>query len=187
MTDVFLYNSGSLLQALNPQKNLVALTGESWANQVEDIFKPTVSVGSKLYGAPITSSFGGGVLYNKKVYEKLGLQVPKTWAEFMANNDKIKAAGIDPVIQTYEDTWTSQLFVLADYHNIAAADPGWAQKYTNGQAKYAEQPALKGFQRLQEVHKAGYETRTTAPPSSSRAAACSPRARAPSTPCSASR
>ena len=54
MTDVFLYNSGSLFQALNPQKNLIPLTGEAWANQVEDIFKPTVSVGNELYGAPIT-------------------------------------------------------------------------------------------------------------------------------------
>jgi raffinose/stachyose/melibiose transport system substrate-binding protein len=93
------------------------------------------------------------------VYEQLGLQVPKTWAEFMANNAKIKAAGIDPVIGTYADTWTSQLFVLADYHNIAAADPGWAQKYTAGQAKYAQEPAVKGFQRLEEVHKAGYQNK----------------------------
>ena len=159
MTDVFLYNSGSLFQALNPEQNLVPLTGEPWAGQVEDIFKPTVSVGNELYGAPITSSFGGGILYNKKVYEKLGLQVPKTWAEFMANNAKIKAAGIDPVIQSYQDTWTSQLFVLADYHNIAAADPGWAEKYTAGQVKYAQEPAVKGFQRLEEVHKAGYENK----------------------------
>ena len=159
MTDVFLYNSGSLFQALNPQKNLVPLTGESWANQVEDIFKPTVSVGNELYGAPITSSFGGGILYNKKVYEKLGLQVPTTWTEFMANNAKIKAAGIDPVIQSYQDTWTSQLLVLADYHNIAATDPGWAEKYTAGQVKYAQEPAVKGFQRLEEVHKAGYENK----------------------------
>ena len=40
--------------------------------------------------------FGGGILYNKDVYAKLGLQVPKTWADFMANSDKIKAAGITP-------------------------------------------------------------------------------------------
>jgi raffinose/stachyose/melibiose transport system substrate-binding protein len=101
MTDVFLYNSGSLFQALNPQQNLVPLTGEPWAGQLEEVFKPTVSVGNELYGAPITSSTGGGILYNKKVYEQLGLQVPKTWAAFMANNAKIKAAGITPVIGTY--------------------------------------------------------------------------------------
>jgi raffinose/stachyose/melibiose transport system substrate-binding protein len=159
MTEVFFYNSGSLFQALNPQQNLLPLTGEPWANQLEDIFKPTVSVGNELYGAPITGSTGGGILYNRKVYEQLGLQVPTTWAEFMANNAKIKAAGIDPVIGTYADTWTAQLFVLAAFHNIAAADPGWAQKYTAGQVKYAQEPAVKGFQRLEEVHKAGFQNK----------------------------
>ena len=39
---------------------------------------------------------GGGILYNKNVYAKLGLTVPKSWAEFEANNDKIKAAGDHP-------------------------------------------------------------------------------------------
>ena len=36
---------------------------------------------------------GGGIFYNTKIYEELGLSVPKTWDEFMANNEKIKAAG----------------------------------------------------------------------------------------------
>src|SRR4029450_6251319 len=72
MTDVFLYNSGSLFQALNPQQNLTPLTGEDWTGQVEDIFKPTVSADNELYGAPITGSSAGGILYNRKVYERLG-------------------------------------------------------------------------------------------------------------------
>ena len=63
---------------------------------------------------------GGGILYNVTIYNKLGLTVPTTWDEFMANSAKIKAAGVAPVIQTYGDTWTSQLFVLADFHNVAA-------------------------------------------------------------------
>jgi raffinose/stachyose/melibiose transport system substrate-binding protein len=49
--------------------------------------------------------------------------------------------------------------VLADFHNIAAADPGWAEKYTAGQVKYAQEPAVKGFQRLEAVHKAGYQNK----------------------------
>ena len=35
-------------------------------------------------------------MYNKKVYEKLGLSIPKTWDEFISNSEKIKAAGIVP-------------------------------------------------------------------------------------------
>ena len=156
MAEVFSYNSGSLLQALDPAKNLVPLTSESYMSTVQDSFKPAVTYQGQIYGIPNGTAMGGGILYNKAVFAKLGLSVPKTWADFMANNAKIKAAGIDPVIQTYGDTWTSQLFVLADFHNIAATDPNWADNYTNNKAKYVDQPALTSFQRLEAVSKAGY-------------------------------
>ena len=75
--------------------------------------------------------------------------MPTTWAEFVANNDKIKAAGITPVVTTYKDTWTSQLFVLADYYNVQAAVPTFAADYTANKVKYAATPAaLAGFQHL---------------------------------------
>ncbi|HEY3009241.1 MAG TPA: extracellular solute-binding protein [Micromonosporaceae bacterium] len=157
MADVFEYNSGSLFQAIAPQKNLVPLDEQSWVGQLDDNFKKTVTADNKVYGAPWGSFMAGAVLYNRAVYDKLGLQVPKTWDEFMANNAKIKAAKIAPVIQTYQDTWTSQLFVLGDFHNVSAAEPDFADKYTKGEAKYATSPAaLRGFQHLQEVHDAGY-------------------------------
>jgi raffinose/stachyose/melibiose transport system substrate-binding protein len=97
-------------------------------------------------------------LYNIPVYEKLKLEIPKTWDEFMANNKKIKeAGGVDPVEQTYGETWTSQLFVLGDYANVAAKMPDFAEKYTKGEAKYSNTPeALAGFEHMQEVRDAGY-------------------------------
>lgn len=157
MTDVFLYNAGSLFQALNAKKNLVDLTAESFQGNVLDVFKRVVTTDGRVYGAPVQTAMGGGVLYNKKIYAKLNLQVPKTWAEFQKNNAAIKASGVAPVIQTFKDTWSSQLFVLADFHNLAASDPGFAERYTANKAKYANTPAaLKGFQRQEEVFKAGY-------------------------------
>jgi len=157
MTDVFGYNTGSLFQAIAPEKNLVPLDDQPWLGQLDENFKTTVSVGGKVYGAPSGTFMAGAVMYNRPVYEKLGLQVPKTWAEFMANNAKIKAAGIDPIVQTYGETWTSQLFVLGDFHNVAAAEPDFADRYTKNQAKYATSPAaIKGFQHQQEVQEAGY-------------------------------
>ncbi len=156
MTDIFQYNSGSLMAALDPAKNMVPITGESFLGAVQETFQTAVTSGKDVYGVPFGQAMAGGILYNKKVYADLGLEIPKTWAQFMDNNAKIKAAGIDPVIQTYADTWTSQLFVLADFHNVLAVQPDWAEKYTANQAKYVDEPAIKGFQRLQEVHDAGY-------------------------------
>jgi raffinose/stachyose/melibiose transport system substrate-binding protein len=157
MTDVFWYNPGSLLQALNPAQTLVDLTNDPVLANVQQDYLPVVTQEGKVYGVPATTLTGGGILYNRKVYEKLGLVIPKTWAEFMANNDKIKSAGITPVITTFKDTWTSQLFVLADYYNIQAAVPNFAQDYTAGKIKFAGTPAaLGGFQHLADVNAKGY-------------------------------
>ncbi|MFC5818527.1 ABC transporter substrate-binding protein [Nonomuraea harbinensis] len=157
MTDVFWYNSGSLLQALNPAQTLVDLTGDPVLAQVQPDYLPVVSHDGKAYGVPATTMGGGGILYNRKVYERLGLEVPRTWADFMANNDTIKAAGVTPVISTFKDTWTSQIFVLADHHNVQAAVPGFAADYTAGKAKFATTPAATGgFQHLADVHAKGH-------------------------------
>jgi raffinose/stachyose/melibiose transport system substrate-binding protein len=96
MTDIFVYNSGSLFQALKPEQNLQPVTDEAFVKNLDKAFTPSVSANNQVYGAPFGSAFGGGILYNKKVYEKLGLEVPKTWDEFMANNAKIKKAGSTP-------------------------------------------------------------------------------------------
>ncbi len=95
--------------------------------------------------------------YNRKLYEELGLSVPKTWDEFMANNAKVKEAGKVPVATTFGDTWTSQLFVLGDFYNVQAEVPTFAADYTANKAKYATTPAAaRGFQYLEDVFKAGY-------------------------------
>ena len=93
MTDIFWYNAGSLLQALNPSQTLVDLTGEPYIANIADSFIPTVSQNGGIFGVPSGTAMGGGILYNKKIFADNGLTVPTTWAEFEANNDKLKAAG----------------------------------------------------------------------------------------------
>jgi len=158
MTDIFRYNSGSLFQAINPQQFLVDLSNEPWQADVQASFKQVVTApDGTIRGAPMGAAMGGGIYYNKAIYQELGLSVPKTWDEFMANNEKIKAAGKVAVAQTYGDTWTSQLFVLGDYYNVSAAEPDFAANYTAGAAKFGTDPiAMRGFEKLQAVHDAGF-------------------------------
>ncbi|UVI31782.1 ABC transporter substrate-binding protein [Paenibacillus spongiae] len=157
MADLLVYNSGALLQAINPEQNFADLTNEPYMDSILDTFKQVVTVNGKIFGVPVGSSSAGAILYNKKVYADLGLAVPKTWEAFMANNEKIKAAGKTAVITSYKDTWTSQLFVLADYYNVQAQVPKFAEDYTNNKTKYATTPAaLRGFEKTEEVFKAGY-------------------------------
>lgn len=159
MADIFSYNSGSLFQALRPSRTLVPIGDMPNVAALNGAFLQTVQDGEgNVYGVPYEGAMGGGILYHRPTYEELGLEVPTTWDEFMANNAAIaEQTDKAPVIQTYRDTWTSQLFVLADYYNVQAVDPDFASAYTANEAKYASTPAaMAGFERLQEVFEAGF-------------------------------
>ena len=157
MSDVFFYNSGSLMQALNPEESMVDLTGDPMLDNVVEDFIPTVTQNGKVFGVPVGTGFGGGILYNRNVFEEHGLEIPMTWDEFAANNETLKEAGVTPVGASFADTWTSQLFVLADFHNVAQAEPTFADDYTANKAKYATTPAaLVGFEHLQEASEKGW-------------------------------
>ena len=164
MTDVFAYNVGALMQAIDPVRNLVNLKNEPWMSSVNSGFIPSATgADGGVYAAPFGTAMGGGILYNKRIYSKLGLQIPLTWKDFMANNAKIKKAGITPVISSWKDSWTAQLFVLGDHFNVAAAMPGFEDKFTANKIVLAKNPAtLAGFQHLEEVRKAGYYNKDVA-------------------------
>ena len=137
--DVFVYYAGSLFQGLDPTRNLVELTDEPWQSNVLSSYYPGVSIGTHIYGAPFGSAMGIGILYN---------------------NAKIKKAGLIPVIQTYADSWSAQLFILADAFNVQVAVPTFAALYTANRVKIAKVPAaLPGFQHLADVHKAKYQNK----------------------------
>lgn len=157
MSDLCFYNSGSLFQALNPEQNFVDLTNEPFMDNVIDSFKTCVSVNGKVYGIPGEPTMAGAWLYNRKVYEELGLTVPKTWQELLDNCEKIKAVGKTAVIGSYKDDWTAQLILLADFYNVQAEVPTFADDYTANKAKFANTPAaLRGFEKLQEIYNKGY-------------------------------
>ncbi len=158
MADIFNYNSGSLFQALKPENTLADLTSLAGQANVLDSFKQVVTASDgSVRGVPFGPAMGGGIFYNRKIYADLGLTIPKSWDEFMANNAKVAEAGKVPVITTFGDTWTSQLFVLADYFNVQAEVPNFAADYTANKAKYASTPAaMRGFDYLEAVFKAGY-------------------------------
>lgn len=157
MDDIFAYNTGAALSALSPEKTLVDIAGDPALKDVLPTFLSTVSVGKHVYGVPIGTAMGGGILYNKKVYADLGLKIPLTWDEFMANSAKIKAAGKTAVIATYADPWTAQLLVLSNFYNVQAAQPNFVADYTANKTHYADDPiAQVGFDHLQTVFKSGF-------------------------------
>lgn len=153
MPDVFLYNSGSLFQAIRPAQFLTDLSEEPWVDTIVESFLPGVTADGKIYGAPIGAAGGGGIMYHKPTYERLGLEVPLTWDDFILNCQKIKTEGTTaPVIQSYGESSTSQIIMLADFYNVAAATPDFAEKYTAHEVGFADDPAaLRGFEKTEQI------------------------------------
>ena len=158
MSDLFNYNSGSLFQALKPERTLADLSDLPAQDNVLDSFKSVVtSSDGKLRGVPFGPGTGAGFFYSKPIYKELGLSIPKTWDEFMANGEKIKAAGKVVVEQTYGSSWTSQMLVLGDFYNVLAEAPDFAKDFTENKAKFATTPAaLRSFEHLKDIHDAGF-------------------------------
>lgn len=58
-------------------------------------------------GVPFAAN-ASGLLYNKELFEKQGIAVPRTFDELVAAAEKLKAAGITPFYGMLKDSWTAQ-------------------------------------------------------------------------------
>jgi raffinose/stachyose/melibiose transport system substrate-binding protein len=88
-----------------------------------------------VFGLPYATN-ANTVIYNKQKFEELGLEVPKTWDEFIAILDKAKAAGEIPIYFTLKDAWTGLIPWNALASNIAGED--FAEKKNAGEATFFE-------------------------------------------------
>ena len=67
------------------------------------------------FGVPYALN-ASGVIYNKDIFEKLNLSIPKTWDEFISVAKTVKDNGITPFYFTLKDSWTS----LPPWNTIAS-------------------------------------------------------------------
>ncbi|BCG82183.1 ABC transporter substrate-binding protein [Mesorhizobium sp. 113-3-3] len=74
----------------------VATKGD-WDNVMSKGLIPHLKLNGAFYGVPTTIERTNWLWYNKKVFDKLGLQPPATLDEFHAVADKLKAAGVIPL------------------------------------------------------------------------------------------
>jgi len=92
------------------------LSGEPWIGNLADAAKATYTKDGKVFGAA-TSSWGGGILYNKDLLAKVGFtNPPKTWDDFLTLCKKLKDSGITPFYEP-ADTIPVSLAALVGLQN----------------------------------------------------------------------
>ena len=77
--------------------------------EISSLVENPINVGGETYGLPFYST-SYGIVYNKVLFKKYGISVPRTYEEFLQVCERLKGEGIAP---------------LAVGGNEHSADMGW--------------------------------------------------------------
>lgn len=160
-TDIFGGQSGKtdLQVQYDVEKNAVDLTGEEWTKRHDPLALDQVSLNGKVYGAEIWDIIASNyfiVNYNKAIFDKLGLSVPKTYADLKAACETIKAAGITPIYEPVSDGWHHVLWFPMIGPRFEELNPGLADQLNANTAKFADNKTmLDALTQLNELYTAG--------------------------------
>jgi raffinose/stachyose/melibiose transport system substrate-binding protein len=160
--DIFGGQSGKsdLKLQYDVEKNAVDLTSEEWTKRMDPNALDQVSLDGKVYGTEIWDIVASNywvVNYNKDIFKKLGISVPKTYDEFKAACETIKAAGITPVYEPIGAGWHHVLAFPSAGPKYEELEPGLTEKLNGNKTTFAENATmLKALTQLDEMYKNGY-------------------------------
>lgn len=107
--DVVTWFAGYRMQAFAAQGLLEPLTaafpGTSFQDAFPEAFARASMHNDTIYFVP-QSWYWWAVYYNREVFNRLGLQTPNTWDEFLQVSAALRNAGIEPIAIGARDTWT---------------------------------------------------------------------------------
>lgn len=103
--DILMHFGGYSLDAYNPAKNFVDFSKAKWVKDIADTSLAQTKRNGIVYGLPFWESSVSGCFYNKKIFDKLGLKVPTTQAEFDDVCQKLLDAGVQPIYMAAADSW----------------------------------------------------------------------------------
>ena len=83
-----------------------------------------------------------GMLYNKAIFEEVGLEFPKTLDDFEAACEKLAEAGYQPVTTGFAEWWVFK-HVMQHFLDAASDDPAaLVAAFQKGEAHFADYPVL---------------------------------------------
>jgi raffinose/stachyose/melibiose transport system substrate-binding protein len=98
-----------------------------------------------------------GAFYNKDLFAKAGVSIPKDWDEFVAVGTALKASGVTPIISSLGDGWTSMYPINNAAGNlIYGANPKYDEDLVSGKAKLTDPVWKDIFDKLKGIYDKGF-------------------------------
>lgn len=109
-----------------------------------------------------------GIIYDRRVFEELNLEIPETYQEFMQLCEQLKANGITPLVVGAGDTWHLQHWIDGLFENdVKQKVPDWISQRNAGKVHWTDKEPLKMLTQMQQLFQDGnveenYRTTTDA-------------------------
>ena len=142
-TDIFVAQSGALNIAsrYNPGKNCVDLSNEPWIPRYNELVKQNSMADGKVYCQTLWNTNSvWAMVYNKTMFDELGLSVPATYDEFEAACAAIAASGVTPVYECAADAWHPVCSFIEMLVAVETARPGTYEKLNRNEMGIADIP-----------------------------------------------
>jgi len=136
--------------------NVVELTGKipDMEERALDSVLETGRVDGKLYAVPNNNTQPVILYYNKKLFDREGVQVPATWDQLLEAVRTFKAAGVTPISVAGASQWPYLMWI--QYLTDRIGGPEVFQAVVDGKAGAWSQPAVgQALERIQELVGAG--------------------------------
>lgn len=133
---------------------LMDLSDQEFINKYADSGLQAYTVDGKVYAEPLQSWFEG-IFYNKKIFSDNGIEIPKTWDEFIEVHKTLEEKGIKAQTmgaQSYEPMMKQSIGLVNNMYYSDSANMEFDHKFNEGEAKLEEAwlPAVEEWYKIIE-------------------------------------
>lgn len=150
--DVFMSRAYGGLQTFADSGYMLAL--DELMPELEDFSESarggaTSITDGKIYGVPAVSQTML-CFYNTKIYEELGLSVPTTWDEFLANLEACKAAGYEALANGTKEGWCCE-FLFGGVGPSFYGGDDFYNKVITGETTFTDPVFVDSVQKIKDL------------------------------------
>lgn len=136
--DVFKARSGTEVPEYYQLGYLADLSDQPFADELLPDVKNSVMIDDKVVAAPVEVQLWG-YMYNKKLFEKYNLEIPKTYAQMQKTAETFKNNGVNPFVVSYNTAYLTRLYlqvICSVVQNTEIND--WGERMAKDEGSFAE-------------------------------------------------